>query len=128
MAWVNMDGALPSEASQTESFEYRVPDDVIVSYRVDEPRAFGIGGASDITGNALRLCCTQTLHPNDSVHLALRLPDPFGEIQLRGRVTAIVEDSKRRDAYEIELLEVDSPAGQQLARYVQASQPARLKK
>jgi hypothetical protein len=142
----------------SQFINYRVPDDVTVSYRIDNPRTFGIGGASDITGNALRLRCHEMLRPNETVHLAVRLPDvilsvhkghdeelvasptglkqiprkvlrrPFEEIQLRGRVVAIVKDSKRRDAYEIELLDVDSLARQEIARYIHASQLARVKK
>jgi len=142
----------------SQFINYRVPDDVTVSYRIDNPRTFGIGGASDITGNALRLRCHETLRKDETVYLAVRLPDvilgvhkgnddelvaaplgqkrvprkllrrPFEEIQLRGRITGSVKDSKRRDAYEVELLGVDGLARQELARYIHASQLARIKK
>jgi|SRR5579872_1138162 len=142
----------------SQFLNYRTPDDVKVSYRIDNPRTFGIGTACDITGNALRLCCTETLKANEAVFLAVRLPDvvlnvhkgpddelvtapmsskqiprkmlrkPFQEIQLRGRVVASVKDSKRRDAYEIELQGIDSLARQEIARYIHASQLARIKK
>jgi len=135
---------------------YRVPDDVRVSYRIDNPRTFGIGRACDITGNALRLSCPERLRANETVHLAVRLPDgvlnvhrgnddelvtapmgtrqvprkmlrqPFQEIQVSGRVVGPAKDSKRRDAYEIELLEISGIARQELARYIHASQLARL--
>lgn len=165
MAGLSKDGALPAEAPEREILldisqfiNYRVPDDVIVSYRIDNPRRFGIGGASDITVNSLRLLCNEILQPDEVVYLALRLPDvilgvhkgdddelvaapmgykrvprrllrrPFEEIQLRGRIVSTVKDSKRRDAYEIELLDLDGLARQELARYIHASQLARIKK
>ncbi len=142
----------------SQFLNYRVPDDVNVSYRIDNPRRFGIGRACDVTGNALRLSCNEMLRLNETVYLALRLPDvvlgvhkgrddelvsapmgdrrvprkllrrPFEEIQLRGRVAATVKDSKRRDAYEVELLEVDALGRQEIARYIHASQMARIKK
>jgi hypothetical protein len=137
---------------------YRVPDDVKVAYRIDNPRTFGLGQACDITGNALRLRCSDPLRRDETVYLSVRLPDvvlnvhkgsddelvtapmthkriprkllrrPFEEIQLRGRITGSVKDSKRRDAYEVELLDVDGLARQELARYIHASQLARIKK
>ncbi len=137
---------------------YRVPDDVKVTYRIDNPRMFGIGEACDITGNALRLRCAEPLRRDETVYLSVRLPDfvlnvhkgsddemvtapmthkrvprkllrrPFEEIQLRGRVTGSVKDSKRRDSYELELVEVDGLARQELARYIHASHLARARK
>jgi len=53
---------------------------------------------------------------------------PFEEIQLRGRVVATVKDSKRREAYEVELVEIDGLGRQEIARYIHASQLARIKK
>lgn len=137
---------------------YRVPDDVRIAYRIDNPRTFGVGQACDITGNALRLRCAEPLRRDENVYLSVRLPDvvlnvhkgsddelvtapmthkqvprkllrkPFEEIQLRGRVTGSVKDSKRRDAYELELVDVDGLARQELARYIHASQLARVRK
>lgn len=137
---------------------YRVPDDVTVSFRIDHPKTFGIGRACDITGNALRFTCNETLRPNEAVHFAVRLPDvvlnvhkgsddelvtapmstarvprkvlrrPFTEIQVSGRVVGAVKDSKRRQAYEIELVDVQGIARQELARYIHASQLARFKR
>lgn len=137
---------------------YRVPLDVRVSYRIDNPRTFGIAEACDITGNALRLHCNETLRARETLHLAVRLPDgvlsvhkgdgeelvtaptgegqvprkvlrqPFKEIQLSGRIVGTVKDSKRRDAYEVELIEVNPVARQELARYIHASQLARFKR
>lgn len=142
----------------SQFLNYRVPDDVTISYRIDNPRTFGIAGACDITGNALRMRCSETLRINEMVHLAVRLPDvvlsvhkgkddelvtapmsteqvprktlrrPFQEIQLSGRVAGVVKDSKRRDAYEIELLNLNAVARQEIARYIHASQLARLKR
>jgi|SRR5579884_17866 len=137
---------------------YRVPDDVTVSFRIDNPRTFGIGRACDITGNALRLHCTENLRVNETIHLALTLPDvvlnvhkgrddelvtapmgtkqvprkmlrqPFQEIQISGRVSGRAKDSKRRDAYEVELFVLNPLARQEIARYIHASQLARFKK
>lgn len=142
----------------SQFLNYRVPDDVTVSYRIDNPRTFGIASASDITGNALRMRCSETLRANELLHIALRLPDvvlnvhkgkddelvtapmstqqvprktlrkPFQEIQLSGRVVGVVKDSKRRDAYEIELLDLNALARQEIARYIHASQLARFKR
>lgn len=142
----------------SQFLNYRVPDDVTVSYRIDNPRTFGIGSACDITGNALRLRCNETLRIKEAIHIAVRLPDvvlnvhkgsddelvtapsgtgqvprkvlrrPFQEIQLSGRVTARVKDSKRRDAFEIALEDLDQLARQEIARYIHASQLARFKR
>jgi len=117
-----------------------------------------IGQACDVTGNALRLRCDEQLRRNQIIHLQLRLPDvvldvhtgrddelvvgpmgyrrvprkylrrPFEELKLRGRVVASAKDSKRRAAYEIELLDVDGIAREEIARYIHASQLARLKR
>ena len=142
----------------SQFLDYRVPDDVKVHYRIDNPRMFGIGRACDVTGKALRLWCDERLVNGQAIHLAVRLPDvvlsvhkgrddemvtapmgtaqvprkvlrqPFQEIQLSGRVAGTVKDSKRRDAYEIELLDLDALARQEIARYIHASQLARLRK
>lgn len=142
----------------SQFLNYRVPDDVTVHFRIDNPRAFGIGRACDVTGNALRLWCNERLLMNQAVHLAVRLPDvvlnvhkgrddelvtapmgtaqvprkvlrqPFSEIQLSGRIAGTVKDSKRRDAYEVELLDLNPLARQEIARYIHASQLARLRK
>ena len=142
----------------SQFLKYRVPHDVRVSYRIDNPRTFGIGHACDIMGSGLRLLCNEQLRPNETVHLAVRLPDnvlsvhkgsdeelvtapmgerqvprkvlkqPFQEIQVSGRVTGTVKDSRRRDAYEIELLEINGLARQELARYIHASQLSRFGK
>jgi hypothetical protein len=53
---------------------------------------------------------------------------PFEELRLRGRVAATVKDSQGREAYEIELLEVNGLAREELARYIHASQLARIKR
>lgn len=142
----------------SQFLNYRVPDDVPVSFRIDVPRTFGMGRVCDVTGNALRLWCNESLKPNQMVHLAVRLPDvvlnvhkgrddelvttpmgtaqvprkvlrqPFQEIQLSGRVIGPVKDSKRREAYEVELAELTAVARQEIARYIHASQLARLKR
>lgn len=142
----------------SQFLNYRVPDEVTVSYRIDNPRSFGVGRACDITGNALRLRCADTLRTNETIHIAARLPDvvlsvhkgndeelvagpmgtrqvprkvlrqPFKEIQLSGRVTGVVKDSRRRDAYEIELAELNALARQEIARYIHASQLARARR
>jgi hypothetical protein len=117
-----------------------------------------IATACDVTGNALRLIADERLRSNQILHLQMRLPDallsvhkgnddelvvgpmgyrrvprkylrrPFEELKLRGRVVEAVKDSKRRDAYEIELLDVDGLAREEIARYIHASQLARLKR
>ncbi len=117
-----------------------------------------IASACDLTGNALRLACDERLRPNQILQIQLRLPDsvltvhkgsdeelvigpmgyrkvprkylrrPFEELKLRGRVVATVKDSKRRNAYEVELIEVDGLAREEIARYIHASQLARLKR
>jgi hypothetical protein len=117
-----------------------------------------IATATDLTGNALRLIVDERLRLNQILHLQLRLPDtilsvhkgaddelvvgpmgyrrvprkylrrPFEELKIRGRVVATVKDSKRRTAYEIELLDVDGLAREEIARYIHASQLSRLKR
>lgn len=142
----------------SQFLNYRVPDDVRVSYRIDNPRSFGIGNACDIMGKALRLRCSEPLRLNERIHLSMRLPDvvlnvhkgdgdemvsapmgekqvprkqlrqPFQEIQVSGRISGVVKDSRRRDSYEIELEDVNPLARQEIARYIHASQLARIKK
>jgi hypothetical protein len=151
----NFDTALVDISQFTN---YRVPDDVRVSYRRDNPRTFGIASACDITGNALRLRCTDSLSPGEAIHLSIQLPDvvlnvhrgddeelvtapmsservprkvlkrPFKEIQLSGRVEGVVKDSRRRDAYEVQLFDLNPLARQEIARYIHASQLARFKR
>lgn len=142
----------------SQFLNYRVPDDVRVSYRIDNPRSFGIGNACDIMGKALRLRCADPLHLNERIHLSLRLPDvvlsvhrgdgeelvsapmgekqvprkalraPFQEIQVSGRIAGLVKDSRRRDSYEVELEDLNPLARQEIARYIHASQLGRIKK
>jgi hypothetical protein len=117
-----------------------------------------IAHGTDVTGNAVRLRCGEPLRANQILLLAFRLPDtvldvhkgkddelvvgphgyrrvtrkylrrPFEEIRLRGRVVGPVKDAQRRDAYEIELLEVGGLAREEIARYIHASQLASLRR
>jgi hypothetical protein len=138
---------------------YRVPGDFNVVFRTGDARMPGkTGQACDVTGNALRLRCSDALRANQELWLQFRLPDavlsvhqgkddelvsgpmgyrrvprkylrrPFEEIRLRARVAGSVKDAQRRDVYEIELLDVDGLAREELARYIHASQLARLKR
>lgn len=137
---------------------YRVPEDFAVSYRTDDPRESARSALGcDLTGNAMRLRCEETLKVNQPLTLTFRLPDtllgvhkgkdddlvpgpfgyrrvprkylrrPFQELKLRARVVGALRDSQRRPAYEVELLEVDGLAREEIARYIHASQLARLK-
>ena len=102
--------------------------------------------------------CEETLKAGQQIAVSFRLPDslldvhkgkddelvpgpfgyrrvprkylrrPFAELKLRGRVVAAVTDSQRRPAYEIELLEADGLAREEIARYIHASQLARMKR
>jgi hypothetical protein len=114
--------------------------------------------ASDVTGNALRLRPGEPLRANQIISLQFRLPDivlavhegkddemvvgphgyrrvprkhlrrPFEELRLRGRIVRAVKDSRQRDAYEVELLEVSGLAREEIARYIHASQLASLRR
>jgi hypothetical protein len=53
---------------------------------------------------------------------------PFEELTLRARVAAKIKDSKGRPCYELELLDVDGLAREEIARYIHASQLAGLKR
>ena len=113
--------------------------------------------ASDLTGNALRLRTQERLKPNQQLTLWVKLPDkildvhkgkddelvvgpfgyrrvprkylrrPFAELRLRARIVGMARDSAKREAYEVELLEVDGLAREEIARYIHASQLERLK-
>jgi hypothetical protein len=138
---------------------YRVPNDFVITYRVDDPRVGSrIGQACDVTGNALRLRASEQLRTGQILSLQFRLPEsvldvhkgkddelvvgphgyrrvprkylrrPFEELRLRGRVAATVKDSQGRNAYEVELLDVSGLAREEIARYIHASQLARIKK
>lgn len=114
--------------------------------------------ACDVTGNGLRLRCDERLRDGQELALQFRLPDgvldvhkgkddelvtgplgyrrvprkylrrPFVDLKLRARVAGIAKDSKGRDAYEMQFLDVDGLAREELARYIHASQLARLKR
>ena len=114
--------------------------------------------ASDLSGNALRMRSDETLKPGEQLTLIFRLPDavldvhkgsddelvvgafgyrrvprkylrrPFEELNVRARIATMTLDSQRRTAYELELLEVDGLAREEIARYIHASQLARLKR
>jgi hypothetical protein len=53
---------------------------------------------------------------------------PFEELRLRGRIAGTAKDSQGREAYEVELLEVNGLAREEIARYIHASQLARIKR
>lgn len=117
-----------------------------------------IGQACDVTGNGLRLRCDERFRDGQEITLNLRLPDavlgvhkgsddelvtgPFGyrrvprrylrrafaDLKIRARVAGTVQDSKRRSAYEMQFLNVDGLAREEIARYIHASQLARVKR
>lgn len=138
---------------------YRVPGDFAVMYKGDDPRVGAkIAQASDVTGNALRLRCGETMRTQQVIQLHLRLPDrvldvhkgkddemvvgphgyrrvprkylrrPFEELKLRARILGRTKDSQNRDAYEVELLDVSGLAREELARYIHAAQLASLQR
>jgi hypothetical protein len=114
--------------------------------------------ACDVTGNGLRVRCDEPLRAQQLLVLQFTLPEhvlgvhkgkddelvvgpfgyrrvprkylrrPFGELKLKARVLGSVKDSRRRDAYEVQFLEVDGMAREELARYIHASQLATLKR
>lgn len=114
--------------------------------------------ACDVMGNGLRLRCEQRLRTGDQLIVQFTLPEhvlqvhkgkdddlvvgPFGyrrvplkymrrafaQLRLKARVLAEAKDSKRRDAYEIEFLDADGLAREELARYIHAAQLAQLKR
>lgn len=117
-----------------------------------------IGQACDLTGNALRLRCDEQLRVGQTISLQFRLPEgvldvhkgkddelvvgphgyrrvprkflrrPFEELRLNGKIVAQVKDSQNRAAYEVELLDVSGLAREEIARYIHASQLARLRR
>ncbi len=114
--------------------------------------------ASDVTGNGLRLRCEQQLRAGAVLVLQFALPEhvlgvhkgkddelvvgpfgyrrvprkylrrPFAQLKLRARVLGAVKDSRRRDSYELQFLEVDGMAREELARYIHASQLANIRR
>lgn len=114
--------------------------------------------ACDVTGNGLRLRCAEALREGQEIMLQMRLPDsvlgvhkgsddelvtgpfgyrrvprkylrrPFADLKIRARVGASVSDSKRRTSYDVTFVYVDGFAREELARYIHASQLARLKR
>jgi hypothetical protein len=117
-----------------------------------------IARACDVTGNGLRIRCDEPLRGDQILMLQFTLPEhvlgvhkgkddelvvgpfgyrrvprkylrrPFAELKLKARVLGSVKDSRRRDAYEVQFLEVDGMAREELARYIHASQLATLKR
>lgn len=116
------------------------------------------GHGCDLSGNMLRLRTSEALRQGQNVALTFRLPDgvlgvhqgkddelvtgpfgyrrvprkylrrPFEELRLRARVLGAVTDSQHRQAFELELLDVDGLAREEIARYIHAAQLARLKR
>lgn len=116
------------------------------------------GRACDVTGNGLRLRCDQTLKTDDTLVLQFTLPEhvlhvhkgkddelvvgpfgyrrvprkylrrPFHELKIKARVLGAAKDSHRRDAFEVQFLDVDGMAREELARYIHASQLQSLKR
>jgi|SRR5579884_143474 len=114
--------------------------------------------ACDVMGNGLRLRCDETLKVNQQLVLQFRLPEhvlnvhkgkdddlvigpfgyrrvplkymrrPFAELRLKARVTAVAKDSKRRDCYDVEFVDADGMAREELARYIHAAQLAQIKR
>lgn len=117
-----------------------------------------VGRASDVTGNGLRLRSDQRMRSGEMLILQFTLPDtvlqvhkgkddelvvgplgyrrvtrkslrrPFGQLKIKAKVLGTVKDSRRRDAYEVQFLEVDGTAREELARYIHASQLANLRR
>lgn len=137
---------------------YRVPLAFSVVYRVEDPNIPArIAQAYDVTGNALRMRCPDVFRKGQHLRLQVRLPDsvlavhkgdadelvvgpfgyrrvprkqlrrPFPELNLRAQVAEILSNGKEKH-YELELVEMDGVAREELARYVHASQLATLKK
>lgn len=116
------------------------------------------GNGCDLSGNMLRLRTSEAIRQGQNLTLTFRLPDgvlgvhkgkddelvvgpfgyrrvprkylrrPFEELRLRARVLGTVTDSQRRQAFELELLDVDGLAREEIARYIHAAQLARLKR
>lgn len=108
---------------------YRVPDDFPIAFRVDDGRATSsIGRACDIIGSGLRMRCEHRFRPGEIVTLQFTLPDrkdlrhKFPTLKVRAKVLGGVKDSRRRDAYEMQFVDVDSTVRDELARYISASQ------
>lgn len=117
-----------------------------------------VGRACDVTGNGLRLRSDQRMRAGEILVLNFTLPDnvlqvhkgkddelvvgpfgyrrvtrkslrrPFGQLKLKAKVLGTVKDARRRDAYEVQFLEVDGMAREELARYIHASQLANLRR
>lgn len=114
--------------------------------------------ACDVMGNGLRLHCEEPLKNDQQLVLHFCLPEhvlsvhkgkdddlvvgpfgyrrvplkslrrPFAQLRVKARVLGKVKDSRRRDAYDVEFLDVDGMAREELARYIHAAQLARLKR
>ena len=112
----------------------------------------------DVNGGGMRLRCNDELRDAQLLTLQFRLNDdvlrvhqgrddemvvgpmgyrrmplrslrrPFEELRLKARVTGRTTDSKNRAAYEIQFVEVDGLAREELARYIHAAQLQSLKK
>lgn len=117
-----------------------------------------VARACDVSGNGLRLRCDGRMRAGEVLVLQFTLPDnvlhvhkgkdddvvvgpfgyrrvtrkylrrPFGQLKLKARVLGTVKDARRRDAYELQFLDVDGAAREELARYIHASQLASVKR
>lgn len=126
------------------------PDDPRISAK--------IGRACDVTGSGLRMRCEEPLRTGTVLVLQLTLPDhvlqvhhgkddelvvgpfgyrrmprkylrrPFGQLKIKAKVIATVRDSRRRESYELQFIDVDGMSREELARYIHASQLANIKR
>jgi hypothetical protein len=116
------------------------------------------GQACDVMGNGLRFRCEQPLRTGEQLILHFSLPEhvlqvhkgkdddlvvgpfgyrrvplkymrrPFAQLRLKARIVGTTKDSKRRDSYDVEFLDADGLAREELARYIHAAQLTQLKR
>ncbi|HKU66366.1 MAG TPA: PilZ domain-containing protein [Candidatus Baltobacteraceae bacterium] len=106
----------------------RVPDDFPIAFRIEGGHATSsIGRACDVMGSGLRIRCDYAFRPGEIVLLQFTLPDRkelrrrFPALKVKAKVLGGVKDSRRRDSYEVQFVDVGSTVREELARYISAS-------
>lgn len=111
---------------------YRVADDFPIAYRTDGARASSsIGRACDVMGSGLRMRCEHRLRAGEIVNVQFTLPTRNGarrpQLSVRAKVLGTVKDSRRRDAYELQFVDIDGIVRAELGRYIHTAQASAAK-
>jgi hypothetical protein len=114
----------------------RVARDFSIAYRVSDPRATQrIGTGCDVNGIGLRLICNEQLREGEVLTLQFTLPHPghhthrkfAAQVKVKARVARCIKDSRKRDAYDLDFVEIGGMAREEISKYIHAHQNSKTK-